>query len=306
LRNPATDGDDGDDDLDICSGGTVNTNQCTLRSNGGTTLHSGCLVNSDGSFCGGHLTNNSGTLNATNNQNNGTINDPYASNTTVQNALNNADSANGTGAINCTGSTNYRGTITSCTGPWGSVSCGYGYGNTCTIQPGTYTSLSADQNANVTLASGPHTYTGSCSVTNGSTVTGSGVTVLMAAATTSWHDTTPNTWTTDNTSTVSLTAATKSGCTNGQLAGISFASHSSGSCSLKGSDTTPSSGVIYYPNGKVTWSGSAASGSANCSQLIAKTASIRGTSNFDTSGCGSYGTTGFTSVATTVRACLIH
>jgi hypothetical protein len=227
----------------------------------------------------------------------------YGSNTAVQNALTTADSATGSGAINCSGNWNWWGyTQTTCSGPSGSVSCpNWGF-SACDVTRGTYTTLTASNGANVNLNSGTHTFTGGCSLSNGSNLPGSAVTILVGSGTTK----SPSSFTSDSTSTVAITAATTSGATNGQIAGVVYASHSTGSCSMNGSSSSPLTGVIYNPLGALSFGGSAASSTSSCSQVIAKTVSFSGTSNFDTSGCASYGTSSFPSVQSTTKACLVH
>jgi hypothetical protein len=160
----------------------------------------------------------------------------YGSNTAVQNALTTADSATGSGAINCSGNWNWWGyTQTTCSGPSGSVSCpNWGF-SACDVTRGTYTTLTASNGANVNLNSGTHTFTGGCSLSNGSNLSGSAVTILVGSGTTK----SPSSFTSDSTSTVAITAATTSGATNGQIAGVVYASHSTGSCSMNGSSSSP-------------------------------------------------------------------
>ena len=297
-----------DDDVHICSGAHVHTKtsfgNCSVRSNGGTHIDTGTNgdgeTDTDGSFCGGSLTDDTEGYGGTNNENNGQITDPYGSNTTVQNALNTADSATGKGDITCSGYWSGDHHHTTCSGPSGSVSCDLS-GDNCTIQPGTYTSLS-ENGANVTLNPGVHTFTRGCGLSNGSTLTGSSVTVLMSAG----GATSPSTFTNDSTSSVAITAATTSGATSGQIPGVVFASHSTGSCSLTGSSSSPLTGVIYLPKGSMTFGGSAAASTSSCSQLIANTVTFTGTSHFDASGCSSYGTQSFPSVQSVTKACLVH
>jgi hypothetical protein len=75
----------------------------------------------------------------------------------------------------------------------------------------------------------------------------------------------------------------------GPTAGLLFGS-SSGSATFSG-DSRGLDGAIYVPNGSVTMSGNATSGTSNCFMVVANTVTFQGNSSntFANSGCGSLG-----------------
>lgn len=270
---------------------------CTIRSNDKMLVNGSNTVTAQAIFTGGAFTNNgSNTITGTVYQNQGQIPDPYAGVTALQTALSDANDATGTGTISCNG-----GSPWTCTGPAGSFSCA---SSTCTISPGTYSGLILNGSGTVTLNPGLYVFTGSIVVNGTVALTASSVTILMAAR----HSGTSNTLTVNGSSTFAASAATTAGATNGQIAGIVFASLSTGGTVFNGSDTSPNVGVVYYPKGSVTVNGSDSTGSPGCSQLIAKTLVINGNPTFDVATCSSYGTASFTSVAptTTMTAQVVH
>jgi hypothetical protein len=212
-------------------------------------------------------------------QNQGQIPDPYAGRTDLQAALTAANSATGSAAINCSGS--------ACT-PAGSVNC---INSVCTAQPGTYAGLKVTSGTQLVLAPGLFVFTGDVKSSGNGSITGSNITILMAAGHT--IDLTANT--------VALNAATTSSAINQQLPGIVIGSLSVTSGKITGNSSVPLTGVIYYPNGQFEMDGSSASGSITCSVLIANSVVLTGNSSFAASDCSSYNVPTFFSIPGTVK-----
>jgi hypothetical protein len=288
-------------DLTIQGSVTVNTPTCTIRSNDGAYLSGSSTVYTQGIFAGGTITN-SGSSNIFGPgppgpmySNQGQIPDPYAGNTALQSALTAANSATGTGNISCKGNSN----STTCTGPSNSFSCS---GTSCTLQPGTYTGLNLTSGAILNFSPGRYVFTDTINLGGGSTVIGSGVTVLQAAGTSR----APKTMSVDGNAVFVLTPAATADATNGQIPGVVFASRSVGTTSVyTGNSTNPFVGIIYYPKGQITYLGSSYSGSPGCGEVIAKTISMNGNATFDASTCASYGATSFNSLPTVLSARLV-
>ena len=98
-----------------------------------------------------------------------------------------------------------------------------------------------------------------------------------------------------------LTAATTSdvtGCTsNCAIPGILFASQSNVGSSFTGSSGIPFTGLVYYPNGALSFTGSSVNGSTGCAEIIASTVRLTGSADLAT-GCSAYGTLTFGSATT--------
>ncbi len=286
-------------DLGISGSIDINAPTCTVVSDQGITLSGIASITAAGVYSAGNVTlsgsatvtttggldtggsvsmSGSATVTGPESKGAGQISDPYASDTTLQNALATANSATGS-AITCSGSG-------SCSGPSGWGSCS---GATCTVNPGTYTGLSVSGSTGITLKPGLYTIDGNISFSGSTTVSGSGVTILMG---------TGHTFSTSGSTVVTLTAPTTAGASGGAIPGIAFASQATGSLSLSGSAGIAFAGVIYYPNGATTISGSSASGSTTCAELITYALTLSGSANFASS-CASYGTLTFGSLAST-------
>ncbi len=279
-------------DITIEGSVTVNAMNCTIRSNDGVETKGSANVTASAVYAGGTVTSiGSSSITGSIYQNQGQISDPYAGDTTLQTALASANSATATGGINCTGS------APTCTGPAGSVSCGSGG---CTIQPGTYSGLSISGSGNVTLSSGLYVFTGSIQLTGSGTVSGSAITILMAGGSS-------NTLSVAGSTSFVLSAASTATATNSQIPGIVFASLSTGGSTVyTGSSSSPFVGVIYYPNGEITHTGSSYNGSPGCAEVIAKTIELKGSTTFDVSTCSTYGAYGFNSLPAVKNARVVR
>jgi len=282
--------------ISLTGSAQFNAPSCTVRSNSGLSTSGSVSVVTQAAYLGGTYTHTgSSSLTGTLKENQGQIPDPYAGRSDLLAALTAANSATGTGMINCSGSG------PTCSGPGGSVSCASGY---CTIQPGTYSGLSLSGSGGVILAPGRYVFTGGIAISGSSTFTASSVTILMAAS----HSGSPNAMTVTGSATVAISAASTTTAANQQLPGIVFGSQSTATSNITGSSSDPRFGVIYYPNGEFDLSGSSGSGSTGCAVLIAKTITLTGSSSFDATDCSSYDVPVFFSLPSTsiLNARLVH
>jgi hypothetical protein len=282
-----TDGVITDTAITISGGSNLSAPDCTIRSNSGVVISGGSAVTALAGFLGGTLNlNGGGYFSGIVHQSQGQIPDPYTGRSDLQSALTAANSATATASLTCSGS--------SCT-PTASVTCA---NSICTAQPGTYAGMKLSAGTQLVLAPGLYVFTDDVKSSGGGTVTGSNITMLMAAGHT--IDLTANS--------VSLSAATMTSATNQQLPGIVFASQSGNSGKITGSSSVPLTGVIYYPNGQFEVDGSSSSGSSTCAVLIAKNVVLTGTSQFAASDCSSYNVPTFYSIppATTRNASIVR
>ncbi|MGA3398563.1 MAG: hypothetical protein ABSC95_05030 [Acetobacteraceae bacterium] len=276
-------------DISMSGSFVITAPTCTIRSDQGISMSGSADVTTAGLYAGGTIsTSGSIMIVGPEYQTAGQIADPYISDTTLQNALTTANSATGS-SITCSGSS-------SCTGPtgWGSCSAGR-----CTVNPGTYSGLSVSGSTNFVFNPGLYTINGNISFSGSTNISGSGVTILMGKGS-------GNTFTTSGSTIVSLSAATTASATGGAIPGILIASQSTGGSSFSGSSGLGFTGVIYYPNGPLSISGSAASGSATCAEVVAYTITLSGSADLASS-CSTYGAATFGSlpVTTTYTTALV-
>jgi len=234
-------------------------------------------VNAQAGYLGGTLVLNGGSgFPGPVFENKGQIPDPYTGRSDLQSALTAANNATASTSIICQGS--------SCTST-DSISC---VNAVCTLQPGTYAGLKLSSGTRLVLAQGLFVFTDDIQSTGNGSITGSNVTVLMAAGHTI----------SVNADTVSLSAATSTSATNQQLPGIVFASQSATNGKITGNSSVPLTGVIYYPHGQFEIDGASSSGSTSCAVLIAKSVVLTGNSSFAASDCSSYNVPTFLSIPT--------
>lgn len=299
-------------DISFSGNVTISTPNCTIRSNAGITFQGNVTVNAAAYYAGGTITTSgsAASITGTAYPMSGQIADPYAVssapdcgvtpgptclfNTALQNALAAADAATATTDLSCNNS--------GCTGPAGLVTCGTGSKqNVCTVLPGTYRNWSGTNGPTVTLTAGNYIVTGNISL-NGGTFKGSGVTILMAAGPSG----SPNSASTLGSTTESLTAATTAGVgTTKAIAGVVFASTTTGTMSFGGNASVPFSGLIYLPNGNLKLAGTPVDGGSGCALVVAETIVITGNVQLASS-CGSFGLPAFGSVAQSVQLALSH
>jgi Flp pilus assembly protein TadG len=255
-------------DITLQGSANVTASNCSVRSDAGISLGGSSSLNVDGTYAGGSITvKGSAAITGGQYQNSGQISDPYANYAPLQSAFSSLVSGQGS-AVNISGS------------------------GTTTLSPGTYSSLSVAGSSSVTLNPGLYTVNGPVNFGGSATITGTGVTIV-SSGTLSYA----------GSASISLTAPV-SGASSG-IPGILFASQSSSDSSFLGSSSNPFGGVIYYPNGNITFGGSSSGGSTGCSEVIAGVITIYGSSNLSAN-CASYGTLNFGSLPSTTSIALVQ
>lgn len=291
---------------------------CTVRSNGTIEVHGGGgPLTTAGFFAGGAVSIDTWiSSTGTQNSNDGTIPDPYANNTTLQNDLTTAANLSGVTGISCgttggvlgtagqyTGNNNCNGSNTLPNGG----TCVTGSGVTCTMYPGNYSTWNVPSGGPYTfnLQPGLYLFSGAINLTNSTTTNGSGVTIITAGS-----------FTGSNSFNFNVTAPTPSQASStGGVAGIALASSSSTTATISGNAAFNISGVAYFPNAEFNASGASCNSSSPCFgtnstaclEIIATSILTTGNSNFN-SNCSSLGAATFTSTAgtSTTTARVVH
>jgi Flp pilus assembly protein TadG len=196
----------------------------------------------------------------------GQISDPYATNTPVQNALKTLSPGAGT-AITVKSNTSQS------------------------IGPGTYSGWNV--NGTLNLSPGLYIVNGDISSGGQSVISGSGVTIV-----------TSGTVNTTGGSSLALTAPTTSPAGNA-IPGILLAGNSSAAMAFLGNSTVPVTGVIYLPNASLKFGGTSSSGSDGCTEVIASTVTLVGTSNL-AANCSAYGALDFGSLPASSSIALVQ
>lgn len=276
---------------------------CTIRSNGTISVNGGGSISTGGIYAGGAISIQPGvTTTGTQHPSDGTISDPYRTNTTLQTALTNAASASGSnitcgnescGLPGSSGGT-YNGSY--CTGQGGSGPVN------CYLRPGNYGSLGTGGGGpfNFNFAAGLYVFNGAITLTNATTTSsGTNVTIL-----------TTGTFSGGSTFSMTLSApSTTAVASTGGIAGIALAGTTSGTVSVYGTDTFNITGVVYFPNALFDASGSSGLGVAatSCLEILASSIQLTGHSYFDHA-CSAVNAASFTSVAgvTTTNASIVQ
>ncbi len=257
--------------VSINNGATVDTSACGMAVNASGSaalaVTSGGVLNAANvSIVGNYVTNNGGQLNVTGKTLTSApaVTDPYAG-----------------VAVPAAGA---------CTGPASYANGGAHYN----ITPGTYCSgFSVGNGATVTMAPGVYIVKGgSFSLQGGTTVTGTGVTIVLTGS--GGNYATANI---ANGVTLNLAAPT-SGATSGLAIFQDRLAPTSGSNAIAGGASMLVTGALYFPHQTVNFS-NASTNSDSCTQLIAYDLSFSGGSKFSNN-CTGAGTTGIGSAATTL------
>lgn len=247
--------------ISISGATTITATGCSARSDGGVGLTGSSSITAAAVYAASSITT-SGTaaVHATQYADDGTIADPYASNTTLQNALSQLGTCSSCSAVSVTNS------------------------NSQTINPGTYSSISATGASTLTLNPGLYVVDGTVSVGNSAAMSGSGVTIVASGAITF-----------SGAGTIKLTAPGTSP-TGSAVPGVVLAGTSTSTTQFGNSASPKLTGVIYYPNGNLTISGAVSYGSTSCLEFIGKTLTLTGSASFSSS-CSSLGAATFGSVS---------
>jgi Flp pilus assembly protein TadG len=148
-------------------------------------------------------------------------------------------------------------------------------GVTQALTPGTFSSW--DIKGIVTLAAGLYTVNGTISLGAQASLSGSGVTIVTSGAMSAGGG-----------AAISLSAARNDGtAVNGAIPGIVFAGNSTAASSFGGNSSASVTGVVYYPNGPLAFSGVPQAGANGCLEVVAASIDMQGTSSM-ASKCGSY------------------
>jgi Flp pilus assembly protein TadG len=255
----------------------ITSSTCSVRSNSTITLAGTSSINVDGTYAAGAITIpvwNPTAITGGTYANAGTIPDQYASDTVLQTALSALAAGTTPGPVIPDPNTSYL---------------------TQTINPGTYASLTLGGSSNITLTPGTYYVKGNVTFDGAATVTGSNVTIISLG-----------TLTDAGSAAVSLTAPTTA--SGDGIPGMLFASENTGSSTYSGAVASPFTGVIYYPNGNLTFSGSVNvnNPSTACGEVIAGSITITGAATLSTTGCAPYGTLPFGSLPTSTSIVLVE
>lgn len=254
-------------DVSVVGNATLNATNCALRSNAGISQNGGGTINVSGVYAGGNISGSGICCDL--HANSGQIQDPYATDTGVQNALQSLSPGTGTAVS-------------------------VGSNKSLSIGPGTYSSWSVSGNLN--LSPGLYIVNGDISSSAQSVISGTGVTIVTSGIIS-----------TTGGSSLALTAPTTSP-TGNALPGVLIAGTSSGTMSFLGNSTEPVTGLIYLPNATLKFGGTSSSGSDGCTEVIASTVTLIGTSNLNagTANCAAYGLRTFGSLPTPAPVALVQ
>ncbi len=244
--------------VQVTGAATINGSSCAVRANGGMNLTGSASITAAETDAGGSITTSgTATVHGTKHTNDGTIADPYASNSAVQNAIAGLKSGSGTAYSSPT------------------------YGS-ATISPGTYSSITTQGSASVTLSPGLYVVNGNVHFGNGSTVSAAGVTIV-SSGTLTLDGSVPLTW-----------SAPTSTSTSGGLPGVAYVSTTTGTTTLGGSGSLTITGVLYTPNSAMSISGAATYGATSCLEVVVSTITVTVTGSGSLGGsCTSMGTIGW-------------
>lgn len=196
----------------------------------------------------------------------GQIPDPYASNTAVQNALASLQPGTGT-AVNVKSNA------------------------TQSITAGSYSGWNVQGTLN--LAAGLYLINGDFSAGAQANVTGTGVTIIVSGTVSAGGG-----------SSLALSAPTTTP-SGSAIPGVLIAGNSTNGMTFQGNSTAPLTGVIYFPRAKLVFGGTSGGGSAGCTEVIAASIVLKGTSDLAAE-CSSYGTVPFGSLPGTASVVLVR
>ena len=263
--------------LSVSGSSSITANGCSLRSDGSVSVAGSASITSPDTYAAGTITiSSSGQINGAQFAGAGSIVDPYASNTSVQNAFSQLSPGSGTAIT-------------------------LGNNKSLTINPGVYSSISVSGNAVLTMMPGLYIINGDVSVGGtGDVIDGtiqgySGVTIISSGS-------------------LSLSGNTKFAMTapdtqpyGNAIPGILFASNGTTangkSISISGNGTL--AGVVYAPHEVISISGSATADSSNCLEYIGQTVSLSGHGSMG-GACSSMGAASFSGLPSGFSVVLVQ
>ena len=241
---------------------------CSIRSNAGIRKNGNGTVEADaGIYAGGAI---SGIAADNLHEHAGQIPDPYEGNAAVQNAISRLSPGSGTS----------RNVQNNEALPLSSS--GQGVSSSWTVK------------GNLTLAPGLYVVNGPISIGAGASVTGSGVTIVTSGDVTI-----------DGHAKVTLTAATTANAAGGAIPGVVFAGTSAGSVKVTGTSTSTITGLVYFPNADLRFSGTSNGGTDGCLQVIASTIVVVGTTDL-ASRCEGFGLIDYGSLPSSKTVALVQ
>lgn len=241
-------------DVSVVGNGTLSAVGCSLRSNDGINQSGSGDINVTSVYAGGTISGSHICCDL--HPNAGQIQDPYATNTPVQTALNALSPGSGT-AIGISPNTSQS------------------------ITPGTYSGWNISGTLN--LSPGLYYVNGNISAGAQASITGTGVTIVLSG-----------TMNTTGGASLNLTAPTTTP-TGSAIPGVLLAGRSASSMSFLGNSTSPVTGLLYFPNAGLKFGGSSGSGSNGCTEVVASTVTLVGASTLSAN-CSAYGTLNFGSL----------
>ena len=243
---------------------SVNLTGCSMRSNAAISTGGSGTMSAAGFYAGSSITGSEtgGPLFPYD----GTISDPYAHYSPVQDALSQLGSSSGP-AFN-----DKPGVTTPLVSGIPKVWSKWDIQGSVVLSPGIYY-----VNGDISLGD-------SASL---SSLSSAGVTIVMGGVLTMRGG-----------SIISLSAATKAVYLNGAIPGVVFAGNSSNRSSFNGNTGTKLTGVVYYPNGALDFGGTSQGGTTGCLEVIARSIQLQGNSGM-ASNCSAYGALSFPSEAST-------
>lgn len=213
---------------------------CSVRSN--STISTGGSATISAQSLWARSTISGGGITGTQHPNSGTVPDPYASDAPIVTAFSRLSPGTGE-AI--------------------SVKSGL----TKPLSTGTYSNW-GDIKGRLALDSGIYYVNGDISLGAHGSITGSNVTIVTSGRLIM-----------DGGSSINLSAATTIYDPNGAIPGVVFAGNSTNGSEFGGNSESKLSGVVYYPNGTMSFRGTPQAGSNGCLELIANSIVLQGNSS---------------------------
>jgi Flp pilus assembly protein TadG len=229
---------------------------CTLRSNFGISLGGTASITAPaGTYASGTIT---GATLISGPYYSGVqkIGDPYASFAPIQNAFASLHSGVGTAVSNQPK-------------------------DVTPIIPGIYSGWNVKGTLN--LAAGLYIVNGDISAGAGALIKGTNVTIISSGVITM-----------DGSSSLLISPPDTSPIA-GAIPGILFASNNAGTTTMVGNTASPITGIVYYPNGNLNFRGTSNTGTEGCTELIAASVTLVGTSDL-AANCQHLGALSFTSL----------